>query len=464
MRNWMKKALLAVVVFALCWGGAVWYWRATNRMPSTEDLLLYMVALPLLVLLAIWLGAKLVALIAAAPAAAVATSPAADTSLPPPAPEAPPLAILASALRAPHGASPEELSAALLENKARADLDPELVDDNGFPVMTARSADAGDTAMQEEMTAWVAEKGLQEIDFKAEQWRALAMGSAVVAELASQAVSDLLPAGDAPAPMLQLMPMLPADWQLEQRRVAGQWMRHLALQAGWPAAHMTLAAELPSDARATTPSAVLARLAHHAAASNASMVAIMVACSSHLGDESIAKWSSNGTLFTAAHPQGLIPGEGAAGLLVADARQAQALAIEPLLLLHTADEARRHNSADEAKRADAALLGTLTEKVLLRASATADKVAMLVADTGHRTSRVLELMGLASAALPQLEDGADVLRVGAASGSCGAVPFMTALVLGRHHALERGAPILCISNEDAYRRSAALIRPAASLS
>jgi hypothetical protein len=467
MRNWMKKALLVVLVFGVSWGGAVWYWRATNRMPSTEDLLLLFLVLPLAVLLAIWLGAKLLAVMAAAPAAAAATvSPAGASATPSPAGETPPLAILASALRAPHGASPEELSGALAANEARADLDPELVDDNGFPVMTARSKEAGDTGMQEEITAWMAEHGLEDIRFNAEQWRALTMGSAVAAELAAQAVGDLLPADGAatPVPMLQLMPLLPAAWQLDQRRAAGQWLRHLAVQAGWPASHSALAAELPSDARGATPVAVLARLAHHAASGDAPMVAIMVACSSHLGEESISTWSANDTLFTSSRPQGLIPGEGAAGLLLSDSRQAQALKVAPLLLLHTVDEGRRHNSADDSKKSDATLLGTLTEKVLLRSASSADTVAMIVADTGHRTSRVLELMGLASAALPQLDDSADVLRVGSASGTCGAVPFMTALALARHHAIERDAPVLCISNEDAYRRCAALIRPAASLS
>ncbi len=464
MRDWMKKALLIVLVFALSWGGAVWYWRATNRMPSTEDLILFLLVLPLVLLLAVWLGAKLVAMIAAAPVAAAAAAPGAEGAAPPPPPEAPPLAILGSALRGPHGASPDELSGAIAENKARADLDPELTDDDGFPVMTARFAEADDAALKEEVTAWMTENALTEIEFDEEQWRALVMGSAVAADLASQAVGDLLPAEGKTPPTLQLMPMLPSTWQLDQRRVAGQWLRHLAVQAGWPTTHIALAAELPSDARGSSPSAVLGRLAHHASTSSAPMVAIIVACSSHLGEASVSKWAATSILFTASQPQGLIPGEGAAGLLLADAAQAEALKIEPVILLHTVDEGRRHNSADEAKKADSAMLGTLTEKVLLRGKATADKVAMIVADTGHRTSRVLELMGLATAALPQLDEDADVLRVGAASGTCGVVPFMTALALGRHHALEREAPVLCISNEDAYRRSAALIRPAVSLS
>jgi hypothetical protein len=464
MRPWIKKTLLALLVFGLCWGGAIWYWRATNRMPSTDDLVLTMLLLPLALLLVIWLGVKLYALIAAAPAAAAAAaSQPSDAALPPPAPEAPPLAIVASALRAPHGASPDELSGAIADNKARADLDPQLVDDAGFPVMTARSAEADDTGMQEEISEWFTASGMTEMQLDAEQWRALTMGSAVAADLAAQAVSELLPA-EGMAPMLQLMPILPGAWQLEQRRAAGLWLRHVTTQAGWPAAQVALAAELPGDARGASPLAVLARLAHHAAIGDAAVVAIIVACGSHVGEESINQWAGNASLFTSSKPQGLIPGEGAAGLLLADARQAHAIDGMPVILLHTVDEARRHNSADEAKRADADLLGTLTEKVLARAAAQADQVAMIVADTGHRTSRVLELLGLAGAALPQLDDEADVLRLGAGCGTCGAVPFMTALAMARHHAIERNAPILCISNEDAYRRSAALVRPAVSLS
>ena len=464
MRPWIKKTLLAVLVFGLCWGGAIWYWRATNRMPSTDDLVLTMLLLPLALLLVIWLGAKLFALIAAEPAAAAAaSSQPADAAQPPPAPEAPPLAIVASALRAPHVASADELSGAIADNKARADLDPELVDDDGFPVMTARSADADDTSSHKEITEWFAANGMASLQLDAEQWRALTMGSAVAADLAAQAVGELLPA-DGVAPMLQLMPILPGAWQLEQRRAAGLWLREVTTQAGWPAAQISLAAELPGDARGASPLAVLGRLAHHAATGDAAVVAIIVACGSHVGEESINQWAGNASLFTSSKPQGLIPGEGAAGLLLADARQAHAIEGMPVILLHTVDEARRHNSADETRRADADLLGTLTEKVLVRAAAQAEQVAMIVADTGHRTSRVLELLGLASAALPQLDDEADVLRLGAGCGTCGAVPFMTALAMARHHALERNAPVLCISNEDAYRRSAALVRPAVSLS
>ena len=87
--------------------------------------------------------------------------------------------------------------------------------------MTARFAEADDANLQEEVTAWMAENGLEEIMLDAEQWRAIVMGSAVAADLASQAVGELLPAEGTPPPMLQLMPMLPSR---------GIWT-----SAAWPA-------------------------------------------------------------------------------------------------------------------------------------------------------------------------------------------------------------------------------------
>jgi hypothetical protein len=227
---------------------------------------------------------------------------------------------------------------------------------------------------------------------------------------------------------------------------------------------VVLAAELPLDAGVQGPMSALARLAHHSATGEGTVIALLLACGSHLGEDSVEQWSGKGTLFTPGRPQGHIPGEGAAGLLLTDLARARSVAGAVIAMLHTVDEARRHNSADESKRADATLLGTLTEKVLARGAAQASEVAMIVADTGHRTSRVLELMGLATSALPQLDAEADVASLGVSGGTCGAVPFMTALALSHHHAIERDAPVLCISNEDPYRRCAALIRPAASLS
>jgi len=78
---------------------------------------------------------------APAPAVALPSTPAAP-ALAPSTPAPASLAMLATALRMPHGASPEELLAMLARDKAQPDLDAQLIDDDGYPVMAARSDDA----------------------------------------------------------------------------------------------------------------------------------------------------------------------------------------------------------------------------------------------------------------------------------------------------------------------------------
>jgi hypothetical protein len=183
---------------------------------------------------------------------------------------------------------------------------------------------------------------------------------------------------------------------------------------------------------------------------------MVVACASHVSDETIARWVADNSLFTSLMPQGRIPGEGAAGLLLTN--QASLGETATIALLAGIEEAHRDSSADETKRSDSSLLGELTERALKHSGINAPDVAMLIADTGHRSGRVLELMAHVSAGLPQLDETGDVVRVGIASGTCDAVPFITALVLGRHYVMDRELPVLCISNEDPYRRVVALMR------
>ena len=89
MSSWLTRSLLVVLAFVLCWLGAIAYWRDTNRMPGADDLLIWLLLLPLLLVLAVWAGIKLFkkfkgGAAAAAPAAAAPAAAAADT--PPPAP------------------------------------------------------------------------------------------------------------------------------------------------------------------------------------------------------------------------------------------------------------------------------------------------------------------------------------------------------------------------------------------
>jgi len=456
MPAWIKGAMLSGFIFFICWGGAIAYWRTTRSAPGGGELALYLLGLPSLLVLGLFAGRALAgrrAAYPAIPAASAASAAAAGKDAAAVAPAS--LAILATALRTPHGVSAGELAAAIADDKARADLDPELVGDDGLPVMSARSPDAGDDALRDEIADWLRHNGMVALHVGDEQWRALVLGTAVLEELAGQAASLLL-SGDKAAPQLHLAPLLPSDWPAAHRQAAALWFDDVVVRSGWPRAHLTLLADAGHDAPALSPPALLARLAQDAAVTGARTTVLVLACASNIGDDTVARWSAAGSLFTSRQPQGLIPGEGAAALLLTDVAQASAIAGARFALLAPLQETRRDMSADDSRRMDATALGAAVDSALAR-HGTGD-VAKIAADTGHRASRMLELLGCMAATMPQLDETTDVLRTGSACGSCGAVPFTAALALAAHEALASEVAVLCIGNEDPYLRSAAVVR------
>ena len=445
--GWIRQALIAIAVFVACWGGAIVWWRVSARVPGTREWMSLLFGLPLTVLLAGVIGRHWLAKRAAAPADAISATPAHSSSAAEHPAQAQRVAVLATALRAPHGASAEELAAAIADNKARPDLDRELVDDDGFPVMCARCPDAHDDALREDVADWLAAHAIADPHFSDEQWRALTLASAVASELAGRAAIEWIVRDDA-VPRLQVLPLLPPEWSAGQRDAAAAWLRHTVAQAGWQG-------QIGQAAADVDPAAGIAQLAGIVAAGDQPCVTLAVACASHVGDGTVARWASDRTLFTATQPQGMMPGEGAAGLLLAGASDGGAVA-----LLAPLEQVQDDAGADVRRRDDARVLGALAEGALARADVAAADVAMIVADTGHRSRYVLELMEYASAAMRQLDGSADVVRVGAAGGYSGIVSFVTALALASHYAVGRQAPVLCIANEMPGRRLAALVRPA----
>ena len=103
MVSWLRNLTYTGIAVGASWSCAVWRWRATNRMPDTADIVLWLLVLPLALLLAGWGGRALYRRATAAPAAAASAPEAAAVAASVPAPALPPLAIVASALRVPSG-------------------------------------------------------------------------------------------------------------------------------------------------------------------------------------------------------------------------------------------------------------------------------------------------------------------------------------------------------------------------
>jgi hypothetical protein len=450
MGAWIRGGVLTMLTFGAFWGGAIFTWRGADRVPSTSDLVTYLVALPLAVLAAVVLARLvLVRRFARSQPAPASDAAAAPAPVPVAAARLPALALVDAAVRTRHGDSADELAAAIDAQRARPDLDPELVDDAGYPVMSVRVPSAGDAAWRADAEPWLAAQGQADVRFGAAHWRALELASGVVHELAAAAAAATAAAG-ADAALLRIVPLAPADWTAAQRAAAGGWLAHVATHAGWDASKVAVSPAPPGEPAAAA-SALLSVLGGQTG--NEPVLTILAAFDSRIDQATVDRMAADGTLFTAAHPQGLIPGEGAAGLLLGDP-------VHAAPTLQAASTARAA-SADATTRTDAADLRRLTERVLAETAVDASAISALFADADHRSNRVLEAMALAHDDLPHLDAGIDVRATGPACGQSGAVPFLAALALARRQVLEGAGAVLCIGNADPIHRSAAVVRAAA---
>lgn len=146
-----------------------------------------------------------------------------------------------------------------------------------------------------------------------------------------------------------------------------------------------------------------------------------MACESHIGEESVRDWSERGLLFTGRSPRGQVPGEGAAGLLLADADQASLFAQESQVTLHGECDGQRGLSADARGNINSEMLARLGKEALSGSKTEPAAVTAICADADLRPTRMGELMGMASTVFPQLDLSTQMMSIGACYGSAGAV-------------------------------------------
>ena len=482
LRKVLKGLLLLALVFLAIWLLVIGYWRVTGTDPTGAELALYLVGMPIAVIAVFFGGKALLKRVRNNDTDAEVASTDANGGGDTPAEASRPedelyLCLLDSALRLPVGSSGEDALAVLAEGKTRPGLDDALVDDQGFPVFATRVEDITDEGLEQAL-ALPDQHNDTPLRWSPEQMRALAMGRGVLDDLLAgqlaqlfaelQAHADGEPPHDSPdreaanPPPLHMRPLLPAHWSVAHRELASTWFReHAEAQLLHP--ELTVAAKHAIQRAGAPGFGDLNDLALAAHNEDRNSLCVILACDSLIGDTEIARLDGEGRLFSQSNPGGMVPGEGAAGVVVVT---------HPMLAdVASADYARVHRAAmgdrktragDKSRRSeDQALLGRLGTKALANARCAAEDIGFVISDAGIDATQGRERAQLIGDKLDHLDPTAECPNIGTACGDLGFVGTLAALALSHSAVRNTGRPVLAISLSHPLQRAAAVLQPPA---
>ena len=482
----IKPVLLACAVFITVWVLVIVYWQYTARMPSTSDIALYLVVLPLalmlfyVVLRRIFTAAPAAALPAAGPTVAAGAAASSNAVATEASQERLQMAVLAFALRTPRGSDADTVATAIGQAQT-PEIVPELRDGEGFPVIAGRVDGIDENELREHLRESLQPAG-EAFDIDAlpdDRLRAIHLMSDVLQELLASAAEAIANAGDAlavrapgrfvssggvipgpaAAPQLNLSLLLPGAWSESERAIATQWVQQRVREGD---ASQRWLVDCFKSEDGVSGMALLDRISLSLHREQRPALWIALAADSSVSEASIARWEVDGLLYTATRRKGRVPGEAAAGLLLVRAGDALLAPAEAVRLSRSAS-GQREASADTARTPDASLLDRFAQHLLATSTLETAQVDWVVSDADHRTSRVTEVAKLVQERLPHVPFENN-LSVCATLGHLGAAADMSAVVLACHLAARDARHVLAISVQDALARTALLAGPASPAS
>lgn len=467
----LKFGLLALILTGLVWLGVVIWWQETHRLVVAQDVLIYLGAVPLLLIC-------LVALAIATPrwieqafkarqmrnSAAALNTPSTET------PRAEHvtsrLPLLGAVITTPIGNSLTDVLSALRERKSRPQLDASLTNEDGFPITTGRVADLDTTEIDQSLQSIVA--GLPP-DIRASYAggdafiRALALADSALTALEAQwpfpprTLSQRNEASPSQGlPELFAKFIIPSHFSRAQQLTAERWFEQR--MARLPNDQTPWSGEILVQDEGPNALVALDRFSQFAQREQRPVALLLCGCDSLLDDDHISALQMAGKLYSQSNPDGVVPAEASFALLAGSHQTIVANSLTaPVELAQTAF-CTRDSSADTRKKNSHTVLGSTTEQVLQAMAITAGDVAGVICDADHRPSRISESLGTVLELLPHLDAIEDQHATNAAIGHAGAAS--SGLLLALAAELAREQPIAALSVAHSFERAVALLAPA----
>lgn len=459
----LRGGLVVLAVFAATWACAILWWRSSGAAPGGTAMFAWLLLVPLALLAILWTVLRLrrrAAARAEAGDGTVADDSPADQPLPPP-PK--PLGILAQAVNLACGDDAAAI-ATQLPGLPRPGLHPSLRDRDGLPVLAAFQKDLETSLVEDQLSGGTGRRPIQE------HLRALALLEPVALGLFEAAALQLPPLpevqervvaglrrriGDAPDDLarVHVTAILPQDMPSALRDAAGAWLRELAADVGLDPRRSTFEVVAAADA-GDVWQRVQGLSAGQAVPADAWH--LLLASASLIGERGVQALAAQGRLASGSHIEGVVPGEGAAGVLLRPhgatlPQDAEESGIGLLAIQ------RQQTAGGVTPRQAAQSSAGLLEGVLASTTTPAADVAMVLTDADQRPSRSVEAAVAAANTCPELDPATQCPALGNASGCLGHVAPLALIALAAAAAREADAPVAVLSVEAAGMRHAALL-------
>lgn len=456
------------MVVGAIWAGVIIWWQSSQREISPQEVILYLVVLPVAVLAGFaafqWYRHRNASGLSAPANLSADDVPAGSADKEEN--DSTELAILGAWCLTSAGNNLDDFRQALLEKKQRPVPDAGLLGDDGYPLFAARIQDL-DTALQEEQADSPAREAflrtfamlsrlLEQVEA---DWPLVApalRNAATENGLATLRGSE--PAARLQEPQLQLQVKLitPADFASGEQQRALVWLNETA--AALPVAAAELHVELiPAQDDAT---ALLLAERFRKEAGSSARALLIIAGESSLCPSTVERLESDQRLFAHYRPHGLMLGEAAFAILCANRQAMPFSLLEPACTLGRVASCRRTASADEGGKPSHSSLEAVAGAALDAAKLNGDAIGAIACDADHRSSRVLECIGAMLQHTPQLDAIANRLAVNETCGHTGAASSAGGWVAGIAQTQRTGQPVLVFNVSHAFERAAAVLLPA----
>lgn len=474
MTRLLKAGALWLAITIVVWLITIWRWQTSAHDASTGEIVLQLFLLPLgltvFLLGVLWAVARLrqkaAAPVVAPSAAPVAGSAATVSPKPQEGAHATDEAarqltgwVLAESATLPAGHDAATAWSGLQSRAVRPALDSELQDLNGLPIFTARVPDldvqdwlqahaelAQADPLPDEVLRGLSllegplhqmllavsslvpdvpqsRAGVRPIDSpQAHDMKAHLAGVAAPVSPAQQRAQAAL------APQLTVRVLWPAQWAPHVRDQATDWLRsQCGALLDWAQAVQARGVRWLTEPVAH-PEALWDEIDQQMlqwSRDGRPELWLLLAVDSAVNEDRVARMQAVGELFTSSHQTGKVPGEAAAGLLLASPHWPRVETLEAVpLRMWRPVRGRRDKSADAAGRVGATVLEAALQAAIALNQADADRL-LVVSDGDHRASRTAELFEALQEVLPGVDPMLAVTRVGE---SCGELGMARALV------------------------------------